>query len=204
MGRRLFNLAAAASLVLCVATAAFWVRSYWRNDSVVRVTNSRTAAGGQHYDARGIFSENGRLTFYTRHAAGATYGGPAVSVGSRAPDPPLYRDVAWQGSQERLNLGIIRWYRWIGRHSGGVDVDQNLEVSYWFLTLSAALTAALIAVRVWRSRNRSVRGRCPTCGYDLRATPEKCPECGAVPARRTSGATDDQREEPAAVARREG
>ena len=37
-------------------------------------------------------------------------------------------------------------------------------------------------LRERRTATRRGRGQCVACGYDLRETPERCPECGAVPA----------------------
>ena len=48
------------------------------------------------------------------------------------------------------------------------------------LFLAPALWLAL-AAHGHRRRSRRLRGLCEHCGYDLRATPGRCPECGAVP-----------------------
>src|SRR4051812_2263916 len=42
------------------------------------------------------------------------------------------------------------------------------------------LLAAPPVLNARRQRNL-LSGLCPACGYDLRATPERCPECGVLP-----------------------
>jgi len=56
---------------------------------------------------------------------------------------------------------------------------DRVGVPYWF-----ACIVGLVAPVLWtvRRRRRMVKFRsdCPICGYDLRATPDRCPECGTV------------------------
>ena len=49
--------------------------------------------------------------------------------------------------------------------------------------LAAIVLAILPAIWVYRRcfhRFGQRSGVCPSCGYDLRATPDRCPECGRV------------------------
>ena len=58
----------------------------------------------------------------------------------------------------------------------------QIEVPFWPITLGV-LAAAVRSELKWRRRSRqrlALLGLCPTCGYDLRASPERCPECGTA------------------------
>ena len=66
----------------------------------------------------------------------------------------------------------FQWFAGDGQNS------RFFAVPYWALFLLTAALPALYLVLWRRGRRRSRTGLCPTCGYDLRATPERCPECG--------------------------
>ena len=52
---------------------------------------------------------------------------------------------------------------------------------YWFLTFVAGVLPAWQLARV-AARGRRRADVCAFCGYDLRATPGRCPECGTAAA----------------------
>ena len=52
------------------------------------------------------------------------------------------------------------------------------RLPYWLIILLLFLPTSRQVVRRLRLHRRAKQGRCLCCGYDLRATPQRCPECG--------------------------
>ena len=94
----------------------------------------------------------------------------------------------WQGLRRSAKRVKPDWEVMGFGTVGGPRYNHTLRlvaIPCWFLALLTAGGAVGCAIAVWRQRRRVRAGRCVSCGYDLRATPEaggklveRCPECG--------------------------
>ncbi|HVX87146.1 MAG TPA: hypothetical protein VH253_20345 [Phycisphaerae bacterium] len=50
--------------------------------------------------------------------------------------------------------------------------------SLYYLLFLVALYPVMHAISMWRQRRRHSQDLCTRCGYDLRASKDRCPECG--------------------------
>ena len=166
MRRKLVTFLCVVSLLLCLASGGMWVRSYGTFD--------RWARGGETYwnveSWRGVLS--------------------VEHVSAQPPD----RDIHWYMRQ------TDGWYwrgfalahrpvhlRQASRHapsseefmSGPAPPGYVAAVPYWLVVILLAVLPVTRLVRLFP--RRPAGGVCASCGYDLRATPHRCPECGAAP-----------------------
>jgi hypothetical protein len=182
MKHGLFNLMAVASFFLCLATAAMWVESEFATDFLYRAE--------------------------TKSQVSITWGAGEVSLlFIRIPTPEGLRAIEWNfqhtggprsfGSQALRDVGSPRRiWDWFGFHF--LDQAQGsswygkmtlLTLPFWFLLLIAVPLPLAHEAERFRRRSRRRRGLCVHCGYDLRATPDRCPECGTVAQTRHSSST---------------
>ena len=176
MRRRLFNLAAAMSLILCCGIAGLWIRSESTKD---RVTFPRP--------------QGNRWCFAIKTYPG-TLDLAILVMTIPLMDRPYWQSTAvlsdteewdrqWQRENLWLGFGFHR-FPFDGRDIRGRPYAghwNELFLPYWSLVvLTAALPVVWFCRRVARGR-RQLEHRCIRCGYDLRATPDRCPECGAIP-----------------------
>jgi hypothetical protein len=177
MRRRLLNLLAALSLLLCAAVCVLWVRSGPSSGDVVSYT------------------ANGR-----RIEIGSTAGVLALTAG----EAPAGRTAAgFEHRRERsftiLFLPLVRSQdaqpslldrMGLCRFPG--PTSSTVMAPHWAVVLPPSVLSLWRLVRApaeRRRRLRTRRGLCPGCGYDLRATPGRCPECGtSAVGREPSGA----------------
>ena len=150
MKQWIFTLASALSLLLCVATCALWARSY---RPTVRADESDALDLTHAEPYYWIIANRGRLTFCRQ--AGKDWDQPK----------PVFR-----------LLGIEFAGSWVGKSS-----LVNLFIPFWML-VGLTVLPPVIGFKGWikrrMRRGRECAGRCAVCGYDLRASPDRCPECG--------------------------
>jgi len=181
--RRLVNLVTAASAVLFLIAAAVWVRSYYVTDEVrldshrigtsqifVRYWNCWHGKGGitAMYEV-GSYPQQGWLDTFNRE--------PLDEFKYNRKDllPPSYPLMDDSPSlMHSLGFGVYR---------GGPSAEDSHAVQTAVTVPLYAICIVLLILPALYVRKRfrcQVAGSCAKCGYDLCATPERCPECGTV------------------------
>jgi hypothetical protein len=153
MKHRSLNLLIVLSLLLCVATTVAWPVSYRRGFSVT---------GPLHAHGVGVVIIQGSFVSFCHN-------------------DPAYLPSEWRGSWDGTGgeqLDHIAEYHGLGFGFAWKSELKFVYVPLWFVEIGLICCSALL---VYRSRRKTPAGVCLRCGYDLRATPDRCPECGTMP-----------------------
>jgi hypothetical protein len=185
IGRWIFQAIAVGSLLLGIFTAVVWALHL--NSTAIMAIKLPFRWETGWYLGRGIDGiHRGQLSVAIMHSPPMRILSPPFSGSAFTPQDQNWMNQFRAGS---------RWGRGAFQFSEGPVIVYNrtlgclemfgythqISLPVWFVMELLAILPALVG---WRSRRiriqRAQKGLCPVCGYDLRATPQRCPECGTV------------------------
>jgi hypothetical protein len=178
MRRKLVTLASGVSLLACLATVVVWARGRFRAEFFG--AEQRYATGSLSvYERSGLWNGSGRVFVGSDRARSSNP--PNVKAMSRI--PAVHRrwhrslnDAAPFPRGSGLFLGIVNEVVVVS--PGARETRRGITIPHWCLVTALLLLPGAALIRHFRRRRAHQVGFCRRCGYDLRASPDQCPECG--------------------------
>jgi hypothetical protein len=165
---RVLAILSAGAFALVVAA---WVRGYFISDTL-GWGFAANASGGRH--VAGAASGRGGVTFFVIDVRAQV----SLLGGFWQCEPPGYGGDFGRVQARWSLLGL----RAVSPSARSAESERiwALVAPSWLVALIAGTlpTISLARLRLLRWTRRASVGVCRRCGYDLRATPERCPECG--------------------------
>jgi hypothetical protein len=192
-----------SSVALGIATGVIWIDSYWRGRCINWVHDTPRSGGLFRIKISVFYLRGGFMLGLTKENATTSESvrdlqyyyqwHPPLEMWSDsvAAIDAVMRQQTWRESYLFMpttpsTLGFqVHGRR--GVYQGDYLWDGAVAVPFWFPLSLCSATAVLLAWHERKYRRQISKELCPVCKYDLRATPDRCPECGfETPAKKVS------------------
>jgi hypothetical protein len=189
--RRLFNAITALSLTIFLLAPIAWLCSEGQDQGIGR--DQAWVDGSTMYAFEDSIEWCDGMLMIERHGELAPNVTP-IRTGQWASGPYARAQWAWFTADsaflERIRFpkagfgnGVGFYFVWLTEPFDSVHAAAQayaVGVPLWLITLVSAILPAIWLRRFVLQGDRNRSGHCKNCGYDLRASDGRCPECGEM------------------------